>query len=213
MLDEETQETDKKGYFKFAIAASVLLLLGFFFASQFNGDNNIIIKNEIVEVENADNKIIINQEIKNQVIDKYKKEEVVVVHKKDKRGGVVKNVTTYGYTESLDKNQTVNQKKEINTIKEKVNQYLEQLQKSEKEKSNRKKSEYDIDAEINALLAEASSNLPDKIVKNDVLVFQLDKETDMLLADAFQELNFNPEEDAVNETLKNKLFKELERDI
>ena len=211
MLDEETHQTGEKGYVKYAIAASVLLLLGFFFASQFNDDNNIIIKKEIVEVENTDIKTIINEEIEKPIIDPFEKKEVVVVYKMDKEVVVVKNEVTYAYTESLDKNQAVSQKEEINAIKEKVNQYLAQLKKSKQEILSQEISGYDIDAEINALLAEASSNLPEKTVKNAVPVFQLDKETDMLLADAFQELNFDPKEDTVNETLKDKLFKELEK--
>jgi len=206
MLDEEAHNADKKGYFKYAIAASVLLLLGFFFASQFNADNSIIIKDEIVEVDNTDVKVIINVEEESPIISSYEKEAFTVVHKKEKVGVIAKNETTDAYAELLDKNQTVNQEKKINAIKEKVNQYLAQLKKSKQEISG-----YDIDAEINALLAEASSNLPDKTVKNDVPSFKLDKETDMLLAGAFQKLNFNPEEDTVNETLKDKLFKELEK--
>jgi len=211
MLDEEKEQSNKKGFYSYAVAASVLLLLGFFIASQFNDDNSIIIKEELVEVENTDAKTIVNDELERAVVSPFEKEEIAVVHKKDKEEVVEKNETTYAYAESLDRNQFVNQEKEVNAIKEKVNQYLDQLKKTKQEKSNHENSEYSIDAEINALLAEASSNLPDETVKNDVPAFQLDRETDMLLADAFQELNFNPEEDTINETLKNKLFKQLEK--
>jgi len=211
MLDEENEHSSKKGYYKYAVAASVIFLLGFFFSSQFKGNNSIIIKDAIVEVENKDVKITVKEDVEEPIIGSYEKEEVAVVNLKEKVEVIAKNETTHAYAESFDKNKTDREEKEINAIKEKVNQYLVQLQKSKQEKSNREKSEYDIDAEINALLAEASSNLPDKKVKSDVPVFQLDKETDMLLADAFQELNFNPEEDTVNETLKNKLFKQLEK--
>jgi len=211
MLDEENEYSSKKGYYKYAVAASVIFLLGFFFSSQFKGNNSIIIKDTIVEVENNGIKIIVKEDVEKPIIGPYEKKQIAVVNLKEKVEVIVKNETTHTYVESFDMNKTVREEKEINAIKEKVNQYLAQLQKSKKEKSNREKSEYDIDAEVNALLAEASSNLPDKTVKNDVPVFQLDKETDMLLADAFQELNFNPEEDTVDETLKNKLFKQLEK--
>jgi len=210
MLDEETHQGSKNGYFKYAIVASVLLLLGFFFTSEFNGDDSVIIKDEIVEVDN-NVKIIDDEGVGEPIVNPFEKEEIVEEYKKEKIEVVVKNETNYTNVESLDKNQIVNQKKEINTIREKVNQYLAQLEKSKQEKSSQEKLGYDIDAEINALLAEASSYLPDKTVKNDVPSFKLDKETDMLLADAFQELNFNPDEDAVSETLKNKLFKQLEK--
>jgi|GEM_PF-2665327 len=211
MLDGETHQADNKGYFKYAIAASVLLLLGFFFASEFKRNHDVIVKDEIVEIENSGVNIIVNEVVEKTIIDQYKTEEVVAVQKKEKLEVVVKKEATYAYGESLDKNQSVNREEEIDVLKEKVNQYLAQLQKSKKEKFDSEKTGYDIDAEINELLAEASSALPDKIIKNDVPVFQLDKETDMLLADAFQELNFDPEEDNVNETLKDKLFKELEK--
>lgn len=211
MLDEQTEKRGKKGYFKYAFAASVLLLLGFFFASEFKGNQDVIIKEEIVEIENEGVDISIDEDVKKTIIDQYNKEEVVAVQKKETLEEVVIKETTYAYVESLDMNQAVSQEEEIDVLKEKVKQYLGQLEKNKKEKFDSEKTGYDIDAEINALLAEASSAFPDKTIKNDIPVFQLDKETDMLLADAFQELNFDPKEDTVNETLKDKLFKELEK--
>ncbi len=211
MLDEENNQSNKKGYYKFFVAASVVFLLGIFFTLQFNATKEVIIENVIVEVENVDVKSSVNKVV-GVPVDRHLKENVIIEESKKGNGSIAHSKPiNYAYSESLNVKQEANQEEEINAIKEKVNQYLAQLENSRQEKLNKKTKEYDLDAEINALLAEATNNLPDEKTDKDLPTFQLDEETDLLLADAFQELNFNPEEDAVNETLKNKLFKELEK--
>lgn len=211
MLDEEKEQSNKKGFYFYTVAASIVLFLGFFFASQFGDDQIIVNDDTVVTIDENDIKPKGNN-VTVPPLEGYSNNEVVKEEQKDEKVNVVaSNPVNYAYAQSFNKEEENRQEKEISAIKEKVNQYLAQLEKNKQEKLDQEKSAYDIDAEINALLAEASSNLPDKTVKNDIPIIQLDKETDMLLADAFQELNFNPEEDTVNETLKNKLFKQLEK--
>lgn len=211
MLDEEKEQSNKKGFYFYAVAASIVLFLGFFFASQSGDDQIIVNDNTVVAIDENDIKPKGNN-VTVPSLEGHSNNEVVKKEQMDEKVNVVaSNSVNYAYAQSFNNDEENRQEEEINAIKEKVNQYLAQLKKNKQEKLDQEKSAYDIDAEINALLAEASSNLPDKTVKNDIPIIQLDKETDMLLADAFQELNFNPEEDTVNETLKNKLFKQLEK--
>ena len=135
------------------------------------------------------------------------------IGKKDKAKGVYgKRTTMYkGYEFDNDKGEEF-YNKEIDIYDEEIYAKADEYwSENRQEKLNKEAKEYDLDAEINALLAEASSNLPDEKSDDNLPVFQLDKETDMLLVNAFQELNINPEEDTVNESLKDKLFKELEK--
>lgn len=211
MLDEENEQPNKKGYYKYFIAASVVFLLGIFFTLQFNNTKEIIIDNAIVEVENVEVKSSVNKVVEIPV-ESHLKTDVIIEESMRGRGSAAHSKpTNYAHLESLNVEKKAGKEEEINVIKEKVNQYLVQLSNSRQEKLNNEAKEYDLDAEINALLAEASNNLTDENTDNDLPVFQLDKETDMLLANAFKKLNINPEEDTVNESLKNKLFKELEK--
>jgi len=211
MLDEENQQSNKKGYYKYFVAASIVFLLGFFFTTQFNGTEVIIIDDAVVRI-GSDNVKPSVRKVAVTSVENHLHNDVVIESSKEERGNLVEsNSGDYAYAESFNVVEEARQKEEINAIKEKVNQYLAQLEKSKQEKLNNETQEYDLDAEINALLAEASNNLPDEKLNDNSPLFQLDEETDMLLADAFQELNFNPEEDTVNETLKDKLFKELEK--
>jgi hypothetical protein len=210
MLDEENNQSNKKGYYKFFVAASVVFLLGIFFTLQFNTTKEVIIDNVIVEVENVGVKSLVNKVVGTPV-DVHLKKDVMIEPMRGNGSAAHSKSINYAYSESFNVKQEANQEEEINVIKEKVNQYLAQLENSRQEKLNKEAKEYDLDAEINALLAEAANNLPDEKMSNDLPVFQLDKETDVLLANAFQELNINPEEDTVNESLKDKLFKELEK--
>jgi len=211
MLDEENKESNKKGYYKYFVAASVLILLGFFFTSQFSNTEGVMIDDTVVSVEKKEVGSPISK-IVTAPVDSYFKNDVIKENSKEEKKYIVVNrLVNDDYIESLDVKEEESQEEEINSLKEKVNKYLVQLENSKQEKLNKERGEYDLDAEINALLAEASNNLPDEKVNNNLPVFQLDKETDMLLANAFQELNLNPAEDTINETLKNKLFRELEK--
>jgi len=204
MLDEENQQTNKKWYYKYFVAASIVFLFGFFFALQFNVTEAIVIEDVVVEFEKEGVKSSVKKIVVTPV-DSRMNNEVIIEKPK---GGKYNNTIV---SESFNVAEEARQKEEINVIKEKVNQYLAQFGKNKQEKLIQEVEEYDLDAEINALLAEATNNFPNDKGNNNSPLFQLDEETDMLLAAAFQELNFNPEEDTVNETLKNKLFKELEK--
>ncbi|NQY28048.1 MAG: hypothetical protein HRT69_01090 [Flavobacteriaceae bacterium] len=211
MLDEENQQSNKKGYYKYAVAASIVFLLGFFFTSQYNNREAIIIDDVVIAVEKNDMSSSVNKVVVRSVNSQMKK-DVKIERPKEERGNeVVRESAIYGYAESFNVKEELRQEEEIRAIKEKVNQYLAQLEKSKQGKLNKETDAYDLDAEINALLAEASNNLPEEKRSDNLPIFQLDEETDMLLATAFQELNFNPEEDTVDESLKNKLFKQLEK--
>ena len=211
MLDEENEQPNKKGYYKYFIAASVVFLLGILFTLQFNNTKEIIIDNAIVEVENIEVKSSVNKVVEIPV-ESHLKTDVIIEESMRGRGNTVHSKPiNYAHLESLNVKKKSGKEEEINVIKEKVNQYLVQLSNSRQEKLNNEAKEYELDAEINALLAEASNNLTEENTDKDLPVFQLDKETDMLLANAFKKLNINPEEDTVNESLKNKLFKELEK--
>ena len=211
MLDQDKKQANKKGFYYFTIAASIILLLGFFFTSQFRENDSIVIDDTVVTTDNNNVKFE-EDNIDELVVEEYSVNDIVTEVQKSKiESHAPVNSISDAYAQSFKKKKEERQEEEINAIKNKVNDYLAQLQKNKQENLNQEKSEYDLDAEINALLAEASNNLPDKELKNKAPIFQLDKETDMLLANAFQELNFNPDEDTVNETLKDKLFKQLEK--
>lgn len=210
MLDEENEQSNKKGYYKYFVAASVVLLLGFFFTSQFKTTELLVVDDTVVNSE-KDDVSSVNEVVITQVDIHFKNDVIIDSSRYEKVNTVVSKSVNHAYAQLSDQKEDVHQEEEINAIKEKVNQYLAQLEYSRKEKLNNEAMKYDLDAEINALLAEATNNLPDEMRNEDSPIFQLDEETDMLLANAFQELNINPEEDTVNETLKNKLFKELER--
>jgi len=211
MLDEENEQPNKKRYFRYAVAASVVFLLGFFFTSQYNNRETIIIDDAVVAVEEQDINANTIEVFSTPVVDYLKKNEITITHIEKKSADIVQGKSDYAYIQLLDRKEEARQEEEIAVIKEKVDQYLVQLEKSKQGQLNKEIEEYDLDAEINALLAEASSNLPEEKMNNNYPVFQLDKETDMLLVAAFQQLNFNPEEDVLNETLKNKLLKQLEK--
>ena len=210
MLDEENKDSKNKGYYKYFVAASVVLLLGFFFTTQFNSAE-VVVDDTIVNIEKDGVMSSVNEVVVTPAESHLKENVIIESSKDDKENSRLSNPVNHEYAESLNVKRGVNQEEEINAIKEKVNQYLAQLENNRQEKLNYEAKEYDLDAEINALLAEATNNLPEEMSNENSPLFQLDKETDMLLANAFQELNINPEEDAVNESLKNKLFKQLEK--
>lgn len=211
MLDEDKEQANKKYFYYFTIAASIILLLGFFFTSQIRENDSIII-DDVVVATDINNVKFEENNIVESVVDEYSVYDVITEIQKSK---VAKNMPVKSinntYAQLFETKGKERKDEEINTLKNKVNEYLTQLQKNKQKNIAQEKLGYDLDAEINALLAEASNNLPDKKLKKEEPIFQLDKETDMLLADAFQELDFNPDEDMVNETLKNKLFKQLEK--
>jgi len=209
-LDEENKYSNKRGYYKYVVAASVVFLLGFFFISQYNNTKAIIIDNAVVVTEKNNVETSVNKVVVAPIINHLKNDTGVKIHIGEKDTIIDKDHDNYAYTESF-RREKKRQEEEIKAIKEKVSRYLIQLEKGKQEKLENKNKEYDLDVEIEALLAEASNSLPRKLVENSTSVFQLDKETDMLLADAFKELDIHPEEDTVNETLKNRLFKQLEK--
>lgn len=211
MLDEENKGSNKIGYYKYAVAASIIFLLGFFFTSQYNNGEAVIIDDMVIEIVKEG----VSYSVKETVVASVNSHEGNDVKTKKLKEGngnkMISNPAIYDYAESFNVRKELREEEEINAIKEKVNQYLAQLEKNKQGKLNKETDAYDLDTEINALLAEASNNLPEKKMNNNAPIFPFDEETDVLLVTAFQDLNFNPEEDTVDESLKNKLFKQLEK--
>jgi len=210
MLDEESETASKKGYYIYAVAASIVLLLGFFFTTQFNTIAGVVIDDTIVEVKNNEANSVVNKE-ENAIVDTHLNSDEITNSPKKILNEESKNVNDNHINDQSLATRDSNDKAAINSLKEKVTQYLVHLEHSKQEKLKKKSHAYDLDVEIEALLAEASNRLPVEKERSKHSDFELDKETDILLAAAFQELNLNPAEDVINETLKNKLFKELEK--
>lgn len=198
MLDNKQKSAIKTNYYKISIAASVVFFLGLFLFNNVDSliSDEVIVNSEIPNQSSFENTVNLpfNTAINNDSL-RLKKPSL-----KENTFADIKPVTS-----PLKQSLSLIEEKEIIVLKEKVTTYLNQLAEEKQLQEN------DLDAEIDALLAEASNDLNVKLVEKSTQLFKLDNETNQLLAAAFKELNLNPNKDIINESLKKKLFKELEK--
>ncbi|MDC3388086.1 hypothetical protein OAX11_01080 [Flavobacteriaceae bacterium] len=198
MLDKNQEPAIKTSYYKISIAASVVFLLGLFLFNNVDSliSDEVIVNSEIPNHSSFENTVNLpfSTAINNDSL-RLKKPSL-----KENTFADIKPVTS-----SLKQTLSLTEEKEIIVLKEKVTTYLNQLAEENQVQ------EYDLDAEIDALLAKASNDLNTKPVEKSSQLFKLDNETNQLLAAALEELNLNPNKDIINESLKKKLFKELEK--